>query len=173
MEEAIGWMKAPPSREAYRDTLAAMLGFYEPLERLLEAQPGFEARGFDLLDRAKRGWLEQDLRALGLDEGAIADLPRCADLPPVDGFGAALGVAYVLEGATLGGRMITSKLAGPLALTPETGMRFYASYGREVGPRWVAFLDFLEREGDGAAAEAASQTFACLQTWLTDRGLAS
>lgn len=39
---------------------------------------------------------------------------------------------YVLEGATLGGQIISRSLGGRFGLTPQTGLRFCSSYGAQA-----------------------------------------
>lgn len=51
----------------------------------------------------------------------------------------ALGYAYVVEGSTLGGRVILKHLNQTLQLG-ENGTRFFAGYGAETGSFWKAFL---------------------------------
>ena len=156
----------------YRRLLEGFYGFYQPLEECLATRPGWDKVGFDWTERAKVGLLQQDLLALGLSVAAVEGLPKCHQLPPAESFAHALGVAYVLEGATLGGRQITGMLA--VSEIPEAARTFFASYGSKVGERWKEFCGMLEqglsnsREAE-AAAEAASATFRELSVWLKGR----
>jgi heme oxygenase len=67
----------------------------------------------------------------------------------------ALGLFYVIEGSTLGGRMILRALADVGVSHPA--LAFLDPYGAETGTRWRAFLAVLEREtaGDGGLVEEA------------------
>jgi heme oxygenase (biliverdin-IX-beta and delta-forming) len=56
----------------------------------------------------------------------------------------ALGVFYVLEGSTLGGKTILKALRSRGVSTG--GLHFLDPYGKETGSRWRAFLSVLERE---------------------------
>jgi heme oxygenase (biliverdin-IX-beta and delta-forming) len=56
----------------------------------------------------------------------------------------ALGALYVLEGSTLGGRMILRALAARGVDAPE--LRFLDPYGADTGARWRAFLAVLDRD---------------------------
>lgn len=153
----------------YRTLLGRFLGLYEPLEAGLRAAHGRDARGFDLSGREKMPWLLRDLGALGLSSYEIHRLPRCAHAPDIDGAGASWGVAYVLEGATLGGRRIVEMLRG--GPTPERGRNFFASYGPAIGERWRAFcarLEAFDRGGPdrAAAVGAAVATFEAFENWV-------
>ncbi len=61
----------------------------------------------------------------------------------------ALGMLYVLEGSTLGGRVILRELAGRGV---DTGsLAFLDPYGKQAGDRWRGFIAVLDREiGDDA-----------------------
>lgn len=56
----------------------------------------------------------------------------------------ALGLYYVVEGATLGGHVILRELA-KRGVTDET-LRFLDPYGADTGRRWRQFVDVLESE---------------------------
>jgi heme oxygenase (biliverdin-IX-beta and delta-forming) len=51
----------------------------------------------------------------------------------------ALGYAYVIEGSTLGGRVILKQVAPALKLE-ASGTRFFAGYGAETGTFWKNFM---------------------------------
>lgn len=92
----------------YRQTLTRFHGLYRTLEVGVQAVGGWTDRGVDLARRWKPPRLESDLRALGEDDPAA--LPVCTDLPPHATVGAAFGCLDVLEGATLGGQVISGVL---------------------------------------------------------------
>jgi heme oxygenase len=84
----------------------------------------------------------------------LPDFTGAPEFPAPQSTGEALGVLYVLEGSTLGGRMIMRALADrgvdDLALT------FLDPYGTDTGARWRSFLDVLIRysgEDEGLIAE--------------------
>jgi heme oxygenase len=102
----------------------------------------------------------------------LAALPRCSCIPRVDGTSRALGCMYVLEGSTLGGRIIARKLQQHLAIDADTGAAFFQACGNETGTRWSYFVARLNREplpSDDVRA-AAFETFDRLERWLLERG---
>jgi heme oxygenase len=167
LEKRIDFKSRVASRDAYRAHLEQMWGFYAALEPRLAAGLG-EAALADLDARRKLPLLERDLQALGAD---TARLPRCTAVPTCNDAASALGAAYVLEGATLGGRTLMPLVESRLGLTPERGAAFLASYGAAVDSMWRAFGAVLERccpagpERARAAASAAA-TFAALEGWM-------
>lgn len=143
---------------AYGRYLAALHGFYRGVEDALARVPDLERWLPDLAMRRKTGWLADDLRAL-----AIAAPPDRfeAHVPDV---AAALGIAYVTEGATLGGRWILAHLATSI---PLAARRFFAGYGPETRARFLAYCKAVEEHREhGAIASAAVQTFRDMQTWI-------
>ena len=148
----------------YRHLLTAFYGLYQPLETALEplAHQVLE----DWPTRRKVPRLEQDLDKLGLDEHAVSKLPQ-ADVFPITKHEQAFGCLYVLEGATLGGQLITRRL-GDLAVPSG----FFSSYGSEVGPMWRRFghqLGAREDLDSTEVVEAANATFSLFDSWFAER----
>lgn len=155
---------------AYRAHIEKMWGFYVAIEPGLVSGdlrrwlPDFDAR-------RKVPLLERDLAALGAGSSGVAQLPRCPSVPACADVASAFGCAYVLEGATLGGRSLTPLVEARLGLTVDSGAAFLASYGDSVEEKWRAFGDALDRccsidRHRVRAAEAASATFSALELWL-------
>jgi heme oxygenase (biliverdin-IX-beta and delta-forming) len=158
--------------EAYRGIVEAFYGFYAPLEARLARLAEGSASGLPIHGREKLGRLRADLTALGATEARIDVLPLCAAIPDVSTPGAAFGCLYVVEGATLGGRVIVRSLRDRLRLGPTTGAAFFDGYGVDTGPMWASFCVQLaaspwERAETLAAAVA---TFVELERWLRQRG---
>ena len=147
---------ADPSRR--RDMVGRFLAFYRPAEaalaRLLGEEPGLE---FDA--RRKVPALERD--AAALRAAAPADAPLALPTDRAE----ALGFLYVLEGSTLGGRVIDKQLR-LRGLSPE-GLSFFQGYGEATGTRWKAFCAVLERADDRtAAARGARSAFVQMEAWM-------
>lgn len=174
-----------PSRLRSPDTYKALLGrfygFYAPLEVLLGSVEGAAAEyariGFDFAKRCKTEILKADLRALGMSEADISELPQCTrdQLPAIHGMPEAIGCWYVLEGSTLGGQIIRREVASQLGIFPGNGCSFFSSYGDQLGPMWKAFgvaaEQFVASAADPAecaerVVRAANETFVRLDAWV-------
>jgi heme oxygenase len=171
LEQRMTVMDPRLSRADYRALLEGFFGFYAPLEARLGASPVWAELAFDFAARRKVQRLEQDLLALGKTGEELTRLPRCAELPELDTLPQVLGCLYVIEGATLGGQVITRHLLATHGITPETGGAFFAGYGAETGARWQAFGAMMtaaaERVGAADAIVAsANRTFETLDCWL-------
>lgn len=160
-------------RDAYRRTLERFYGFYRPLEMGLWAVGGWGQRDLDVTQRRKTPLLDADLRTLGLANPE--DLPVCTELPPHATVAAAFGCLYVLEGATLGGQVISKLLRKSLGVSIENGGRFFHGYGDRSGPMWHAFRASIMTFADTVAIQdevvaAAKDTFLKMHCWITPQG---
>ena len=90
-------------------------------------------------------------------------------------FAAALGFLYVLEGSTLGGRVLVKHFRAELPeLSSESGLAFFSGYGDETGSRWRAFTEAFGNAsanftGDErrSATRAANAAFALFERTLS------
>ena len=156
------------SRSAYTQHLARLYGFYRPLEKALWRTSAVREAGLGE-ERRKTPLLLDDLRALRA--APLAALPLCEALPPVAEDAQALGCLYVLEGASLGGRVITRLVRERLGIGPGDGGAFFHGYGEATGAMWDSFrasLDAYARspERQEAVIGAARATFDALGAWL-------
>jgi heme oxygenase len=172
LETAMAISEACRDPDAYRRMIARLWGIYGPLESVLARVdwPGAEAL---VRQRAKTGWLASDLAFLGFTGADIGRLPKAGDLPFVETVADVLGVAYVVEGATLGGQIILPNIKRNLGLSEYAGGRFFASYGQDVGRQWRGFVEALECLGRHPPAadrieRAALQTFESFRSWMSN-----
>jgi heme oxygenase len=167
VEEAVGLPASVGDVEDYRRVLARFWGFHEPLETALaEVAWG----GFDFERRRRAAWAAADLQALGLSTEAIARLPRRPATRP-SSVEEAWGVLYVLEGSTLGGRVIRRALQPVIGPELARACRFFDGRGAEGGALWRAFLAALEagvatEGGRSAAQKGAEGAFRDMIDWF-------
>jgi len=157
----------------YGRLLQGLFCFYRSLETLLipaarAATEQFPAGEYDYLARSE--WLRQDLLSLSLEsiDGPTPELP--ADF----GLEGTIGVLYVLEGATQGGRVIAPQVEGSLGVTQAAGASFFNAHRRSSSwtlfQRWVSdFEDSYLEKADfdhTVAIHNACTTFSGLHTHL-------
>lgn len=118
VEQMLDLMNASLNREGYRHRLQQFYGFYAPLEAALKFN---SEHGADAARLNKTALLHHDLQQLG---ALIQNIPRCRDLPPLATRAEMTGCLYVLEVATLGGRMISQHARTTLGITLTTGGSF-------------------------------------------------
>jgi heme oxygenase (biliverdin-IX-beta and delta-forming) len=179
VEQVLDLMSTSLTREGYRQRLEQFYGFYAPLEEALQARCDWSASqagetALSLGTHAaltarltKTAHLRQDLQRLGV---ITDDLPLCRDQPPLRTQAEVLGCLYVLEGATLGGRMITQHVQATFGITPATGGSFFEGYGAETGKMWQSMRQLLvsgapDLQSENTMVANAIATFACLRRW--------
>lgn len=149
----------------YRRCLRTLYAFYSVWEQAIWETPAVSEAVPDGALRRKMPLLARDLESLGMNP------PHVAIPPPRLDCARALGSLYVLEGASLGGRVIERHVFGPLGLSPERGGAFFHGYGELTGAMWRGFGDSLEafvrREGQAEGMiVGAIACFAALEEWV-------
>ena len=169
LEDQLGLLDPSLDVHQYLRVLETFYGFYVPVEidvtRLAAADV---TPGFPLRLRAKL--IERDLLALGLSPADIAALPLCSDRPELSCIEDLAGCLYVLEGACLGGQVLSPLLHRRLGLTKGSGAAFFAGDEESTLPRWtliVAWIDGLPRTGASTTKiiSAATATFDAFARW--------
>jgi heme oxygenase len=168
LEVMLGLLGPDLDARRYRRVLELLYGFYSPVEhalmRLAATVP------FPL--RARAVQLENDLSILGLSPAELVALPRCDGIPGLSGSEQLAGCLYVLEGAALGGQVVTPVLRRRLGVAKRTGASFFAGDEERTAARWAVVLEWLEgleRTGTspGLIVAAANATFEALARWLS------
>jgi heme oxygenase len=168
VERDLDLLRSSFTRRDYVSLLQRFYGFLQPWES--EVEPLFEVELPEFFaPRRKLPNIAADLRYLGCTDEDLASIDSCQELPTLKGIGAALGSVYVIEGSSLGGRIISRRLAGHLGVLPNAGGRFFSGYGEDTGRMWSAFGELIK--GRPAAEndemlEAAAATFDLLGEWL-------
>lgn len=135
--------------DAYRRYLAGTWRFRSALEPALDPVQGWQSQPIVPLIAA-------DMADLDLCDG---NAPSGA--PGWSGDAALLGVHYVVEGSSVGARLLLRR-AGQLGLDGTRGARHLAGQAADTGrwPRFLALLDQSQGVDHARAAEAARETFA-------------
>jgi heme oxygenase len=120
--------------------LGRFLGFYAPLE--CEGFPEWDNLGIRLPARSHSACLATDFAALGADPARVTPAAP-TQLAGLSDFAHALGALYVMEGATLGGRLILRDLEMRLGDTIADATCFFGGRGERVGPMWQSFREAL------------------------------
>lgn len=156
----------------YGQLLQSMLAFYQSLEsELVPATAELLARypdpDYRYLPRAPL--LADDCKALGC---AAPGLIQPAVAPHLNGNGAyLLGVLYVIEGSTQGGRFIARHLADTLDMDERSGASFFSIHKGDNS--WMAFrrwvgkdLAYDHQDDIESIIAGADMTFSALRAHL-------
>lgn len=153
--------------EGYCQRLVSFYGFYEPVELRLQDPLSPSAGLSDGACRSKVAWLAADLKAFGCDARTVA---LCKELPTLCTSADRFGCSYVLEGATLGGQIISRQLRHVLGITPDHGGRFFHAYGERTSFMWQSFRAALSSFATTAdtqqtVIDSALSTFRAMRRW--------
>jgi heme oxygenase len=154
--------------DAYILILQKFYGFFYPLEQLIARFP-VGAYLPDIAERRKAGWLKNDLRQITHTDPV---LPLCQQMPAVESLAEAFGCLYVMEGSTLGGKLIYKTVQDSLGLTQYKGLSFFYGYGPDTGSKWKSFqqsmlaLSSQDSSSDTQIIGAANHTFSAFKQWL-------
>jgi heme oxygenase len=168
-EDVVGFEAATRDLLSYRHLLEKFYGFYAPTEQKLQQVSGLANAVPDIPARMKTNLLRDDIKDLG---GDASNLPLCQSLPDLSNTSQAIGCVYVLEGATLGGQILSRQAKNALAVTPEYAGRFFSSYGPKVGSMWKSFSQSADAYSEShpsersAIVKSATDTFSALSSWM-------
>ncbi len=151
----------------YQSYLAALFGVTIACED--QVFPAISHVINDLNERYKSRLIIGDLLATGLSEDWIDALP--VHRFEFSSVAEALGIMYVLEGSTLGGKILYRHIHEALGLSPENGASYFWGYGAQTGNLWKSFISSLtqyveEHEERDEVIASAKNTFTIIDNWL-------
>lgn len=152
----------------YARLLRIFYGFFQPLEQRIHALVD-DRLVPDIGERRQSTALLDDLRTIREED---QDLRQAPPMPFISTVAAAMGALYVLEGSTLGGRVISRMLTRQLDRQPEDGITFFNGYGKDTGEKWTTFTsslnDYANRhpEETNTIVAAANETFTAFRHWI-------
>lgn len=166
-------LRSPLPESVYNDHAARVLGWMAPLEQALWEGPAATLWPNEIQIAKRCGkvqWIEQDLLNAGYNAAKLAELEHCPYVPVPRTLAQSFGVAYVSEGATLGGAFLFKRLASFL---PGLPLNWLKGYGVETGPLWTSFQRLLaqhvvSQESILEAQESARQAFQSFRCWVID-----
>jgi heme oxygenase len=168
-EELLALPGAIRDRHDYGSWLARFYGLYEPLEHGLTAFSEWGTFGIPLPTPSHSALLARDIMTLGADPDKI---PRAAFaiLPELPTFAHALGALYVLEGATLGGKIILRDLRVRIGDPIDQASLFFGGRRDAAGPMWLCFrtaLDGFGRAQPQSRDDVVAGAVSCFQAILS------
>lgn len=140
-----GLLKAGYPLEKYQTLLAMYTALYADIEMQVESFIARDEVPFVYCNHSKTQWLLDDMAHFGLNWQKPPWQPPALPEPRVlADWGALIGTLYVIEGATLGGEVISRHLLENLDLGPTSGARFFNGYGDALTTRnnWQVFCGF-------------------------------
>lgn len=162
-QRLLAHIQSVDSPQQYASLLAMMYGYYAAIEKKLDE---FHHVLPEYHIRRKSQSILNDLEGFNFPK---ATLSLCDDIPSIHSVPAALGVMYVLEGSTLGGKIISRMLKKRLP-SLEGSTNFFDGYREETGVMWQRFREHLahavEESKQTETQKAAHETFLKFNNWI-------
>jgi heme oxygenase len=162
-KKLVAKMRAIRSTAGYGNLLSVFYSYFGGLELLIDKHLNTEYLP-DYGHRRKASALITDLAFLGTPLPALAGQNA---LPVIENHLQAMGALYVIEGSTLGGKIIAAMIGKQLGITK--GLSFFESYGENTMLMWEKFKTVLNLPGNipaDALIESANETFLKFGEWF-------
>ncbi|WP_185154089.1 biliverdin-producing heme oxygenase [Fulvivirga sp. M361] len=124
----------------YHQLIAKFYYAYSQLEHSINAVQEIRLL---LNDRTKIPLLKKDLSYMESITGMKLSDSDLYELAAAENYGIALGMLYVMEGATLGGKYIVGGLRKLDWMVWEECLNFFNSYGDQRGVMWKKFTNYV------------------------------
>jgi len=170
-------LEQTPISVALLDEHVSTQNYVSYLQKMREIVAFYETKVFpaladtlpDLSDRKKLTLIDEDLNYLSSQISDPSSF-ETSDIPnPSVGY--ALGCMYVMEGSTLGGKVILKHVSKTLGVVPEQGGLYFTGYGEETGRYWKTFLQTLQEysanhDADTEIITGAKDTFIAIKHYF-------
>jgi heme oxygenase (biliverdin-IX-beta and delta-forming) len=171
---SIALMSNAVTLEQYAIYLNRLLPFVKGFEE--QVFPGLQRYITDLDERRKLHFLRSDLLLSGAAEQDDPSLNEAFFRHHYPDKASSFGGMYVLEGSTLGGKIITKHLQQSLGEKVAGKTSYLNPYGEQAGSRWKNFLQLLqtvanESNNEAAIITGALSTFSILDSLLSNSTL--
>lgn len=168
-KKMVSIIKKIKTRQDYVNFLKLMYGYYSALERRVQDH----VTEMEIGKRRKASRLLDDISYF--EATSTPDL--CNELPPISSHAEALGAMYVMEGSTMGGKIIARMIEGQAGIDGPSGFSFFNGYGEETGTMWEEFKTFLNRPFDEIEKLnlilTANRTFRTFYNWIDKHAAAN
>lgn len=170
LEDALAILSPAFDLPRYRETVRGFHAFLHPLlKRAAALIPTQDAQAINPLRHLSR--LDRDMSALQLLPRAMAG---DGELPAMSSAAQAWGALYVIEGSTLGARILAPHFGQCFGIDADSGSAYFCgdqSQDGQHGLGWPQFRSLLDSRVNcseqGASIDTARETFGALQRWLT------
>jgi heme oxygenase len=107
-------------------------------------------------------------------EGVLPKKLSKEKLPEIKNHLQAFGALYVIEGSTLGGKIISKMMETKLNFNNTKGFTFFNGYGNDTETMWQSFKYALNKQSlnernDNEIINTANSTFTKFNMWLNEK----
>ncbi|MBF04795.1 MAG: hypothetical protein CMP76_16055 [Flavobacterium sp.] len=161
----IAELKEIATKDAYGELLLKLYNFYESIESKLHNEIT-EMIVPDIKSRKHVHHLKHDLYSIDYEIKGIHN----NFASKITNLSYALGVLYVIEGSTLGGKIIANLLKRQLNLDDCSEVSYFNSYGEATDEMWNNFKQYIATSEEFIDKDemvlGAKETFEALRIWL-------
>lgn len=165
----VSQMRSINTKEGYVKLLQIFYSYFGALEeKINHSIPVQQMEEEHSFQRRKTERIAEDIKVLS---GVVNE--KCGDiyLPEIRNHLEAFGALYVIEGSTLGGRVITKMMQRQVGSDSLEGFSFFNGYGGDTERRWASFRELLNDQAKNdedkmLVVQAANETFAKFKTWI-------
>lgn len=160
-------LRSISTKEEYVKLLQIFYGFFGALEKKIKQYISKEQLP-DYTERRKTESIANDIKIMA---GTIPEKAKEPELPEIKDNLQALGALYVIEGSTLGGKIISQMMVKQLNLPDNKGVSFFSGYGSDTERMWNSFKKMLDNQCKNSAEadliiKAANDTFLQFKLWI-------
>jgi heme oxygenase len=171
VEKLTPFFRADFGRPSYLRWLDLMHGFYRVVDRTVDQSSFITACGWHYAARCEL--IAQDLAFLA-DRPPEDPADPTGILAPLQTFGTSgevAGMLYVVEGSSLGSKVLLGVLGKSTGVTAASGASFFAPNGDNPLPRWVKYVQLLKNlscipGNEQDVVHGARTTFTVLHNWI-------
>jgi len=150
----------------YLELLKMFYGFYQPMYEQLDQYLNDQVVNA-WSQRRKPSWITDDIDVFA---SASYYIKSSNTIPTINNIYEALGAFYVLEGASMGGTIISKKIAEQI-INDGRGFSFLNAYNKENPIMWNKFLNTIDNiplneEQQEEIINAAKNTFITFHHWI-------
>lgn len=158
-------IRAIKSQQDYTVVLNLFFGYFNALEE--QIANFIPSQLTDYGHRRKAKLIANDLNYL---DSPLPTTAQKGQLPEIASSLQALGALYVMEGSTLGGKIIAKMISKQLSLETEA-LSFFNGYGDATDSMWAVFTGILNESAQNEEEEttiinAANQTFIKFKSYI-------
>lgn len=169
----VGNLRSIRNKDGYIDLLKMFYGYFGGLEKSIEQHVDSNLLP-DNDERRKIAFIADDIEALG---GQVPTKAEGNDLPRIESHLEALGALYVIEGSTLGGKIISKMMEQQLGFN-GIGLSFFSGYGDRTEEMWNIFKEKMDAQAENPEQEAvviaaANETFLKFGDWFNKQQAAA
>ena len=165
-KKMVAQMRSITSQQEYAKLLGLFYSFFGGLELSIDKYIDLALLP-DYPQRRKSTALADDLLQLS------ANLPLFAlrnDLPEIRDHIQSIGALYVMEGSTLGGKIIAKMMLQQMNVTEMPGLTFFNGYGEQTMSMWLTFKKSIDTPLSSTEIEiiikSANDTFLQFSNWF-------